>query len=416
MPSAAAFFLAMPNAIYPSFADLRSLFVFAISHFVVDFVCAFLLFRLTALGAIPDDKIVWTYTLYNLLAFGLEIGIGVCFSERSARLASALGCVLLMSGVLLASCAARAISFSGVDVLAASPNVITNFALPSELARLYRLSFWATLCVGIGNAFFHVGGGIDSLARNTGGYWRSGVFIAPGSLGLAFGGLLGRELNSWATFELLSGAIAICGLLIWSCCGCRTASETDKSDVSFPAYLNWRFSARAFVLVASLFIIFTRSSVGFIAPELQTESSHPLPSAIMLAFGAFCGKFLGGILADVCGARAIGALSLFAAIPALCYSANAYFFLIGVVFLNMSTSITLVETSRSYGGKLGVAFGLTTLVLLVGYFTLSPIRGLLDGGALRTVRYICVATLALSGGFAYYIGRKKACYRRVSDG
>ena len=108
MPSAAAFFLAMPNAIYPSFADLRSLFVFAISHFVVDFVCAFLLFRLTALGAIPDDKIVWTYTLYNLLAFGLEIGIGVCFSERSARLASALGCVLLMSGVLLASCAARA--------------------------------------------------------------------------------------------------------------------------------------------------------------------------------------------------------------------------------------------------------------------------------------------------------------------
>ncbi len=396
-----------------SFADYRSLFIFSLAHFVVDFACAFLLFRLTALGAIPEEKVFTTYALYNLLAFGLEVGFGACLTERTARIASTLGCVLLMTGVLLGASASRAIGFSGADILSTTPNALSAFALPSELSRLYRLSLLGAVCVGVGNALFHVGGGIDALTRNAGRYWRSGVFLAPGSLGLAFGGLLGKQVNSWSNFDVVSGMVAVCGILIWFCCAYVEKVKPLPSDEKSP--VDWKFCSRAFVLVASLVIVFTRSSVGFAAPAVRETSNLIMPSAIAMAFCSFGGKFLGGFLADLFGARRVGALTIFIAIPTLCYCESERVFLLGVFLLNISTALTLVETARSYGGKPGVAFGLTTLVLLSGYFTLFPIRNILDNGAQNSVRLTIVALLSLSVASSLCLGRKKRSARLGDD-
>ena len=374
------------------FSNLLSLCVYSISHFVVDFSCAFLFFRLCALNAIPLDKTAIACVVYNSLAFGLEFLIGAFFNARTARLSSVLGGLILIGALVLARGVLESVVVKE-GVLYASSNVVDSLGLTGKVGKLEFYSLLSCALAGIGNAFFHVGGGIDSLTRNYGKYSRSGVFISTGALGLALGGFYGRNLSDGAiSFELAILALCLCSACVWMCCGfpvfesnvdaeSRKGTETSESFVlhSETGDLPWRPVQRGafWIVFALLFVIFSRSAVGFLAPQVWSAKTTLTFSGIAIAFAAFLGKFAGGFCADLVGPRALGFTAIASSIPFLCLCSSPELFWTGVVLLNMSTAVTLTAVAQNCGKQIGFAFGLTTLALLAGYFVYDWLDGML---------------------------------------
>ena len=381
--------------------DLSSLVVYSIAHFTVDFSCAFLLFRLVRIGAIPYERVLFTFVLYNCLAFGLEFLIGLFFNERTARFAATFGELLLALGLLL-----------GMDVASDLARFRDTFgdlqfdSFSSPGARYsWRLAL-ACVFVGVGNAFFHVGGGIDSLARSDIQYWRSGVFISTGALGLALGMCFGDNIESGLSLAHVFFTTLISAGMIWFFCkknvlylpmdlkGAQSALKSKKNTSRFSIWGVW----------ALLFVIFSRSVVGFLAPEIWNIKSLPTISGLSLAIAAFLGKFSGGFAADYSGARTYGVWALIVAIPFLVFSSIPILFWMGVLLLNSTTAITLSAVAKKCGNYVGFAFGLTTLALLAGFFVYDLLSRLLErcdclaavNGLLLIMMIVSAAALACS--------------------
>ena len=108
-----------------------NLFVYGIAHFLVDAVCIGVLFSLLHQQIFSDTVITYLFIIYNLLAFGLQVIIGFFVDNLKAPRSSAL-LGLILTGI-------AAVLFASLPVL-------------------------AVVIAGIGNALFHVGGGIVSDA------------------------------------------------------------------------------------------------------------------------------------------------------------------------------------------------------------------------------------------------------------
>ena len=136
-------------------------FVYSCLHFLVDFLCAFGMFRFFTGGADAAVNIL----VYNFCAFALQMPIGAamdCFGEDKPRMPAL--CALL--GVML--------------------TILGPFIHPAIL--------------GLGNAMFHVGGGIDVIREDQrlGKQGRLlGTFVAPGALGLFLGGQMAGTGSIW---------------------------------------------------------------------------------------------------------------------------------------------------------------------------------------------------------------------------
>ena len=135
--------------------------VYSLSHALVDFSCAFLVYR-TMLDA---PELGLCLLLYNFCAFALQMPFGLLVDGWNRNgLTAAAGCALV-------ACAYLPV----LPALAAS------------------------VTAGIGNGLFHVGGGLDVLNDSRERAAALGIFVSPGALGLYFGGILGREgqLLTW---------------------------------------------------------------------------------------------------------------------------------------------------------------------------------------------------------------------------
>ena len=99
--------------------------VYSAAHFLVDLCCALLMFRIAP--ASPNAALL--FLVYNYCAFALQMPFGL-LADRLNRnaLVAASGCAL----------------------------VAFSFALPS-------VPLAAVIAAGLGNALFHVGGGVDVL-------------------------------------------------------------------------------------------------------------------------------------------------------------------------------------------------------------------------------------------------------------
>ena len=139
--------------------------LYAAIHFLVDGICAWAM-----LGRLGGDY--GGLLVYNFCAFALQLPLGAVLVRRGGRMMplcfAAVGCALTILGAL------------------SHPAVL-----------------------GLGNALFHVGGGVDVI-RDGGKCEKLGIFVAPGALGLYLGGLLaGRNLP-------LLPALILMGLLLLS--------------------------------------------------------------------------------------------------------------------------------------------------------------------------------------------------------
>ena len=304
----------------PTDRHMRRLLTHTVAHAAIDFSCFFVLFARFTPHVQPSQQIALGFLLYNLLAFGLQPLFGfVCDYFRGFPAAPA-GCLVTLIGV----------------------------CLPQEGA-------WVALVLcALGNAWFHVGAGADTLLSSYGHMWHSGLFVSSGALGVAAGTLAGRGGLSVAVPILLLAAVLLAEWWL-----------PTQYGISLTRF--WSFSGKvglpaAFALL--LCAVAIRGFAGAIVPmPWNTTAGH-----LLLAAGAAAlGKLLGGILADVFGARHTAVLSLLLSAPLLCFFHDQpALCAIGLVLFNIPMPVTLCVVADLLPFNPGLAFGLTTLGLLVG--------------------------------------------------
>ena len=166
--------------------------IYSVSHFIVDFACAFLVFRSISLSKDWHLCIL----LYNFCAFAMQMPIGIV-ADRINRnfLFAAIGCILVGFGY-----------------------------------GLFSVPVVATIVIGLGNGMFHIGGGVDVLNISIDKSAALGLFVSPGAFGVYFGTVLGKGDIQIALPIVLILMTAACMIVIsrkvWAGC------YTDNAEFS----------------------------------------------------------------------------------------------------------------------------------------------------------------------------------------
>ena len=290
--------------------------ILSAAHMCVDFLCAFSLFR--CFRDLPD---VWL--LYNYCAFALQLPLGIFLDLQIRRKGeqSGPGTVFTLMGMVL---------------------TVAGTLLSPVIA-------------GIGNALFHCGGGVLTIAedRYAGLKGRGlGVFVAPGAVGLVSGMLW----YSTPHYRLIRNAACVFLLL----CGAFLAAGRQ----SRPAERRTASPQALWICTVCFIVVVLRSLCGMaLAFPWKNGAALTLFSVFCLA----CGKSTGGFLAARFGIRRTVIISLAAA--ALCYAfgQSLVFGLCALFFFNMSMPLTLYLAAEAVPEQPGFAFGLLTLGLFLGW-------------------------------------------------
>lgn len=325
--------------------------IYAAVHFLVDFGCALLL-----LGRIcPDWNPGEAILLYNLFAFAVQMPIGL-LADRLGRcnLFASAGCLLVLLG----------------------------WALPPGPA--------AVAAAGLGNAAFHVGGGLNTL--NEGGRKAGplGLFVSPGAFGVYLGGI--PAFHKSGAFLPLAVCLSLIAavVVLW-----RLGRGADNETLALPGGGFKLWGAAACLLTVVIF----RSLLGLAAD---------LPWKADLGWLAVCavagGKAAGGYLADRFGMLPAALASL--CLSALCFSGSSHPAAgLGALFLfNMTMPLTLWAMARLFPGMKGFSFGLLTFGLFLGFLPVYFNRGSFGPAALAAGTILSLPLLAF--GLRQAEGRK----------
>ena len=290
---------------------LPALPLYAAAHFWVDFACALLM-----LGRLEGGgDAVAALLLYNCFAFAVQMPVGLLADalgggERFA----ALGC--------------------GLTALA--------WGLPGLLP--------AAVCAGLGNACFHVGGGLYTL-NGSEKCGPLGLFVSPGALGIALGGLLAADGGLPVPVVVLVLLALGAALLRWG-----------RGAPSAPLDLTPEGGAEGLLPLLCLFaVVVVRSFAG-------TLFTFPWKGALplTLACATAGGKAIGGLLADRLGPRRTAWFSLLPSAACFLLAGRAGPGLAAVCLFNMTMPLTLWGAARRLPGVRGLAFGLLTFALFLG--------------------------------------------------
>jgi len=299
-----------------------NLLTYGITHAAIDCICAATIF------SIFKDKLVDAYlffglvVVYDSLAFAIQPVLGLLADKyRSAKLLTVIGCA------------------------------VTGIAALSYLTS----PIVAAILAGIGNALFHVGGGIISLNLTPKKATAPGIFVAPGAIGLLIGTLLGKNGQFIPLFAFIV-LILLCVLILFTKPPEINYSENNKGEIPFNKF--------ELILLFIFLAVAVRSLVGSV---LIFPWKTDINLLYILTGAVFLGKAAGGILADKLGWTKVAVCSLIISIPFIILDANIPILAImGMFFFNMTMPITLTAISNILPGRAGFAFGLTTLALIIG--------------------------------------------------
>lgn len=319
----------------------KTIAVCCTAHFLVDFACAYLLF--SALRG----SVYWLEVLvvYNFCAFAVQMPLGVLADHlcRDGELA-AFGAAL----------AALSYGLSGVPLLAA-------------------------VTAGLGNAAFHVGGGLEILSLSEGKAGPLGLFVAPGAVGLFLGTVLGRAAVLPVLLCVLV-LLVVARMLMWI----KVPRPTDRRETAIPA-----FKIVGWPLLLLLAVVVLRSFVGMsLSFPWKGEGQWVWVLTLMVAVG----KAAGGYLADRFGFMGIAALSLLLAAGLLFFDMAPVCGAIAMLCFNMTMSLTLWASARLLPQARGFAFGLLTFGLFLGFLPVVFGAPALSGEAAAV---LCVASAVL---------------------
>lgn len=305
----------------------RTLCLCCAAHFGVDFACAFLLFRALR-GEVRWAELL---LLYNFCAFAVQMPLGVLADRwrRDGRIAAA-GALLVSAGYLV----------PGVPAL-------------------------AVLLAGLGNAAFHVGGGLAVLAESGDRAGPLGLFVSPGALGLFLGTLLGKG----GTVPLFLPPL----LLLMLALLLRHLPNTART-VSARSH---KPEQVVLPLALLLSVVVLRSWVGMSLTFPWRGTGH---WALVLTVSLALGKAAGGYLADRFGPMRTAAVSLTLSAALLLGSGWPVCGVAAVFLFNMTMPLTLWACARLLQGSWGFAFGLLTFGLFLGFLPMAFGAPGLSGG------------------------------------
>lgn len=316
--------------------------LYAAMHFLVDFLCAWAMFGFFQSGRDAYLNIL----IYNFCAFALQMPFGTLMDLLTARTQKKKWLAL--------SCA----SFGAI------------------LTAVGTLTHPAVL--GVGNALFHVGGGLDVIredfSRNRAGR-NLGIFVAPGALGLYFGTQLGKGEISLVPLIASSVLLAFFVILL------VRSKQKQAQDVSAA---NISKVKNIPILVLCCFVVvILRSFTGFAAGfQWKSVAILGFPAVVVTAGG----KTAGGFLSSRFGPAKTMTVSLLLAAVCFLLGDHVVFGLAALLLFNMSMPVTLYLLAQYLPNLPGFSFGLLTFGLFLGflpvYFGVSlPVSGGVTGAA-----------------------------------
>ena len=300
---------------------------YAILHFLVDGLCAFAMFGTFSVR----ENWYLNVLLYNFCAFALQMPLGVVLDGLNRR-------------KCLGKCE-PAFGFALVGVLLTFLGAVTH-----------------PVILGIGNALFHLGGGVGTIHEDEKKGWHGrglGVFVAPGALGLYLGTLLAKgEGIPMPALLIIIGLVGV-GCLGW--CGQRI-----RSEIKIPAVAAENSSEKEglFLLIGCLAVVILRSYIGM-AVGFSWKSTILAGTVAVLA--VVLGKVAGGFAAAGIGIRRTVVSSLLLSAVCFLLSENIVAGVLALFLFNMTMPITLYMLVRRLKGFTGFAFGLLTFGLFLGF-------------------------------------------------
>jgi len=290
--------------------------LYSLSHLVTDASCAFLLLGVLDL----NEHLILSLILYNALAFVLQAPIGYLIDKMfNPKLLAIIGLVLI------------AISFLFWDNI-----------------------FAALIFAGVGNTLFHVGGGSLVLSLENRKATFSGLFVAPGGVGLALGTFFAASRTN-IYFMLFPIVLIILAVVL---CFVKTPvlNRTNEGKVT-PDY--------RFLLVFLILIPIVIRSIISLSIEFPWKENQVL--YIILVAAIALGKAFGGILIDRFGLIKVGVGGLLVSMPLLAFFTSIpALSILGIFFFNFSMTATLIAIWNILPRYKGLSFGLTTTAIFGG--------------------------------------------------
>ena len=221
-------------------------------------------------------------------------------------------------------------------------------------------SYISNIILGIGNAFFHVGGGVLTIHEDDDNDLNGkalGLFVAPGAIGL----ILGILYNSTSLFRIIQIIVSLV-LSLLALLAYRMAKERELK-IRFR-----RFSVERkellYIIIMCFIVVIIRCLAGMaISFPWKKGNLITIISVIALASG----KTIGGFLSSYIGMKKTVIITLLISAAAYLFGNNIYFGLIALLFFNMTMPITLYLLFRNMSDMPGFAFGILTFGLFSGY-------------------------------------------------
>lgn len=297
--------------------------IYSVIHFIVDLACAILVTNYISQKMGTSINLFIGMIVYNFFAFAMQLPIGIIADKVNKNaLCSAIGCLLV----------ATSFGFSDFGIL-------------------------ACFIAGIGNAMFHVGGGIDVLNISNKKATLSGIFVSTGAMGIFLGeksNTIGFNKYYLVVIILILSAI----LLLW-------LYNQIKEKVSNEKVIIPKINSNE--MIAIICLILTVCIRGYVGLILAFEWKSKFILAVISICAVVFGKMLGGIIGDKIGFKKISLISLI--ISAVCFIFafnNSILGILAILFFNMTMPITLTALSNILNNNKGMAFGLLTFALFIG--------------------------------------------------
>lgn len=339
---------------------------YSLIHLIVDMCCLILVLGKVVPITSTATDVMLAIILYNMFGFAFQLPFGV-IADRLNKNAyvSAIGCAIL------------AIAFA-----------------------VFKLPFISCILAGIGNALFHVGGGIDVLNISKSKATLPGIYVATGALGL----YLGQKFLSFFVANLYIPIIMLALSTLGLCVLYKKAKNSWKiENNSFDITFN---SKTISIIALLLTTVCIRGYAGMILKfDWKSNALFGLFAVLAVIFG----KMLGGIVGDKLGWKKTALISLGVATVLFNFAfSNWILGVIAILLFNMTMPITLTALSNTFNDAKGFAFGLTTLALFIGSIPalLEVDLGLFNPIGLTVLTIMSLVSLIL--GLVVYSKNKEA--------
>jgi len=229
--------------------------------------------------------------------------------------------------------------------------IIVGSILPIVALHLIEFGIIAVIISTIGNAMFHVGGGVICMNMFPKKAAPAGIFVAPGAIGV----FLGIYFANMESSMVLSITLVSLGVLLLSYVLLYDYKSPNENKKTHPKFVE--------IIILIFGIVFIRGLIG--CTLIFTWKLEPV-YGVCLVIAVFMGKLFGGVLGDRFGYKFIGLGGLFISGPLLLFGlSDPVTGMAGALFFNLTMAITLFLIIDSLGKYKGFAFGLTTLALFI---------------------------------------------------